>query len=301
MPRSSILLLGLVVLALGCSKPKTVAATIATAPVSHATEDEVAPTPPPFEQVEVRQMQTPDWVSTVAVTAPHINIVNGDRYDVNLSQTIVEKIEAALLGTGRFQVAERSRLDSVKKEINTNNDADWFNASSATKLGRFAGAKYVVLPSVSANVGIFNTTFELQVKILETETGTMVHDYTVRSSSSSMDTNASIRTCIGSLQPKLAQAFAYDFPARGVVVKIIGKKRDTLWIDTRQAAFIRPGMTLRILTMDEVYNPMTKTKGNFFASVGSATVMSVESAGIVARVKNTLTPVEQGMIVEVKP
>ena len=295
-------ILPLLLIGLACSKPKVdPVVSIANAPVKHNTEDEVAPTPLPYEQIDTRQMQTPDWVSTVSVTTPHINIVHGERYDINLSQTIIEKIEAALLGTGRFQVAERSRLDSVKGEINTNNDADWFNAATATKVGRFVGAKYVVLPTVSANVGVFNTTFELQVKILETETGTMVHDYTVRSSSSSVDMNASIRTCIGSLQPKLAQAFAYDFPARGVVVKVIGKKKDLLWIDTRQAAFIRPGMDLRILAIEEVYNPMSKTKGNFFMSVGKATVMSVESAGITARVRSSVTPIEQGMIVEVKP
>lgn len=288
----------IVSLGLGCSSPKTEVSKLQDTPVKHATVEETAPEPQPYGKIEQRQMQTPDWVSTVTVAPPAINIVNGERY-IDMSQMIVEKISGALLRTGRFQVAERSRLESVKEEITTNNDTDWFNPATATKVGRFVGAKYVVLPTVSANVGAFSTSFELQIKILETETGTMVHDYTIHSVSASLDTNASIRSCIGSLQGKLEEAFAYDFPARGVVVKIIGNKQDTLWIETRQAAFVRPGMTLRLLAIDEVYNSVAKTKGNFFSMVGTATVMSVESAGVIARVKNKVTPITQGMIAEV--
>jgi hypothetical protein len=299
--RQALLALLLIVIGVGCAKPKTEAVRIAEAPVKHKTVDEDSPDPEPYVgNIEERQMQTPEWVSSVAVAQPNINILNASRYNMDLSQIVVEKIEGALIGTGRFQVAERSRLDAVKQEIVANNNADWFNPSNASRVGKFMGAKFLVLPSVSANVGPLTTTFELQIKILETETGTMVHNYTIRTASSSLDTNASIRTCIGSLQPKLESEIAKDFPARGVIVKIIGKKHDTLWIDTRQAALIKPGMAMRILVMDEVYNPIAKTKGNFITSVGTAVVLSVESNGVTARVKSKTTDIQQGMMAEVK-
>jgi hypothetical protein len=295
----------LAITALGCKGP-----TVAQAPQpievrvnmvqpkAEAPKVEEEPDPAPYVgNVEDRQMQTPDWVSTIAVAQPRLTILNSERYTIDLSQECVEKIEGAFLGTGRFQVAERSRLDSVKQEITTNNDSDWFNPAYASRVGRFMGAQFLILPTISANVGPMTTTFELQVKVMDTETGTQVHNYTIRTASSSININSSIRTCIGSIQNKLEQEIARDFPARGVVVKVA---KDIVWVDTRQSARIKPGMSLRLLTMEQVYNPVAKTKGNFFAPVGLARVLSVESSGVVCRVKNTKTPIEVGYLAEVQ-
>lgn len=297
-----ILALAPVLLSLACNKPKPAPekpVVVAAQNPPKVENDE--PDPEPYKgNVEERQMQTPDWVSSVAVAQPRMTVLNGSRFQVDLSQEVVEKIEASLIGTGRFQIAERSRLESVKQEIVANNDADWFNPANATKVGKFMGAKFLVLPTVSANIGPLTTTFELQVKVLETETATMVHNYTIRTASSSLNINSSIRTCIGAIQAKLEEALAADFPPRGVIIKVAGKGKDVLWIDTRQAAQIQPGMTLRILDVEQVYNPVSRTKSNFFTTAGQAIVLSVESSGITARLKKRYTDVSVGMMAEVK-
>ena len=172
-----ILALAPVLLSLACSKPKPAPENpIVVAAQNPPKVENDEPDPEPYKgNVEERQMQTPDWVSSVAVAQPRMTVLNGSRFQVDLGQEVVEKIEASLIGTGRFQIAERSRLESVKQEIVANNDADWFNPANATKVGKFMGAKFLVLPTVSANIGPLTTTFELQVKVLETETATMVH------------------------------------------------------------------------------------------------------------------------------
>jgi hypothetical protein len=299
-----VLLAGLAILGVGCKKPVPVAPqpievkVQVQQPKADPPKEPEEPDPEPYVgNVEDRQMQTPDWVSTIAVAQPRLTILNNDRYTIDLSQEVVEKIEGAFLATGRFQVAERSRLDSVKHEITTNNDADWFNPAYASRVGRFMGAQFLILPTVSANVGPMQTTFELQVKVLDTETGTQVHNYTIRTASSNVNINSSIRTCIGSIQGKLEASIGADFPARGVVVKVT---KDKVWIDARQSAKIKPGMAMRLLSVESVYNPIAKTKGNFFSPVGQARVISVESSGVICRIKKTYSPIEIGMLAEVQ-
>lgn len=88
--------------------------------------------------------------------------------------TLLSSIETALVNTGDVRVVDRSRQESLAREIGIQHGAD-FDPSSAQKLGRQLGAKYFFTGKItSVDERLSNmrrVQYSLFLQVIEIETG----------------------------------------------------------------------------------------------------------------------------------
>lgn len=275
-----------------CKKPQPAAL---PKPASEAQVEAGAILPPVAKK---RVLEVPVWTQTIAVVDTQVQRNVPERVTEDYVPTITERVEAAFLATGRFEVVERARLESVRKELKMTTDALWFDQTSVSKLGRFLGARYLILPSARIEVGAMSTRLDLQVKVLDTETASTVQSFTARTTSSSLSTNSSITACLDRIKAELQTELAPIYPAQAMVVH--SPKDGIFWAEAKQVRrCFQPGQRVRLLEPKEVMNPVKGTVAPFYVEAGRGRVLSVEAYGVV--VKATGVKAEEGWLVEVLP
>ena len=260
-----------------------------------APEEPDTPAAPPVARKRV--LDVPVWTQTIAVLDPKVTATTPKEFTEDVAQPVTEQVESAFLGTGRFDLVERARLESVKKELTSTSDSLWFDQTSVAKMGKFLGARYIILPSARLEIGVASTRIDLLVKVLDTETASIVQTFSVRTSSSSLSTNASVTAALDRIRLELAEAIAPVYPAQGVIVH--SPRPGVFWVEAKQTRAFRAGQKVRILQTSEVFNPIKSTTGTFSVEAGRGRVQSVESQGIV--IKATGVKAEEGWLIELLP
>ena len=277
---------------LACSKPKPIPVAPST-PVAEAKED--VPIPPVVARKRVNDV--PLWTQTIAVLDVATKMTVPDTVTENIQQPITERVEAAFLQTGRFDLVERARLDSVKKELMGTSDSLWFDQTSVAKMGKFLGARYIILSTARMEVGVFSTRLDLLVKVLDTETASIVQTFDVRTASSSLSTNSSITACLDRIRLELVDAITPVYPAQAVIVH--SPKDGIYWAEAKHTRGFRAGQKVRILQLADVFNPIKSTSSQFTVDAGRGRIQSVESFGLV--IKAPGVKAEEGWLIEVLP
>ena len=273
-----------------CKKPAAL-----PPPVSEVQAEAGAILPPVAKK---RVLEVPVWTQTIAVVDTQVQRNVPERVTEDYVPTITERVEAAFLATGRFEVVERARLESVRKELKLTTDALWFDQTSVARLGKFLGARYLILPTARIEVGALSTRLDLQVKVLDTETASTVQSFTARTTSSSLSTASSITACLDRIKAELQTELAPIYPAQAMIVH--SPKDGIFWAEAKQVRrTFQPGQRVRILEPKEVMNPVKGTVAPFYIEAGRGRVASVESYGVV--VKATGVRAEEGWLIEILP
>lgn len=242
-----------------------------------------------------RVLESPMWTQTIAVVDTQVQRNVPERITEDYVPAITERVEAAFLTTGRFEVVERARLEAVRKELKLTSDALWFDQTSVSRLGKFLGARYLILPSARMEVGAMSTRLDLLVKVLDTETGSTVQTFNARTTSSSLSTNSSITACLDRIRIELAGELAPIYPAQAMIVH--SPKDGIFYAEAKQVRrSFQAGQKVRILEPKEVFNPVKGTTAPFLVEAARGRVQSVESFGIVVKAN---VKAEEGWIVEV--
>lgn len=284
-----LLLLSLLLTGLACHHPATLPPPLVSQPKAEA---EVTPTAPVVTRQRV--LDTPLWTQTLAVLDTQVQLTAPDTVTENLVEPITERVEAAFLATGRFELVERSRIDVPHQELSTTADPLWFDQASVAKMGQGLGAKFIVLPSVRVEVGVFSTRMDLLVKVLDTATGSIVQTFSVHTTSASASTNSSITVALSRIQGGLAQAITPAYPAQAVIVH--SPKPGIFWAEAKQVTMFRPGERVRVLRTEEVFNPVSGTSAPFTSEAGRGRIQSVSPQGLVIEAKVAAEP---GWMIEV--
>lgn len=256
--------------------------------------EESLPVAPPIARKRV--MEVPIWTQTIAVLTPQLKVTAPEKCNEDFTTPITEAVEASFLSTGRFELVERSRLDSVKQELTSTSDSLWFDQTSVAKMGKFLGARYIILPTARFEVGVFTTRLDLMVKVLDTETASIVQTFNTRTASSAMSMNSSITAVLDRIRLELKEAIDPVYPAQAMIVH--SPRKGIYWAEAKQQKAFHAGMKVRILQAQDVLNPVKGTKGTFTAEIGRGRVQSVESQGIVIKAD---VVAEEGWLVEALP
>lgn len=283
-PALSLLLVG----SMACKKAQVV-----PSGVKAALEEDVAPAPP--TPTRKRVLDVPMWTQTMAVMDLRISKVVPATIDEDFTMPITEKIEAAFLATGRFEIVERARIAAVKSELTDTTDSLWFDQTTVARMGKFLGAKYLALPTARLDVGVMFTRLDLQVKIIDTETASTVQTFNVRTSSSSVSTTTSITACMERIRLELGDALSPIYPAQALIVH--SPRPGVFWAEAKQSKqSFKPGQKVRILEPTEVLNPVKQTTSTFLAEVGRGYVQGVEPFGVVVKAKGVKA--SEGYVIE---
>ena len=137
----------------------------------------------------------------IVVNVPHT--LKEQDFTEDYATPLTEAVESAFVSTGHYSVVERARLDSVQRELVKSLDDVWFDQDQTAKIGKFKGAKLLVLPTARLEIGLFSTSLTLQVKVADVETGAILRTYTVNCSSYSPSINGSITKCLRSVKQSL--------------------------------------------------------------------------------------------------
>ena len=272
-----------------CKKPQPAAL---PKPASEAQVEAGTILPPVAKK---RVLEVPVWTQTIAVVDTQVQRNVPERVTEDYVPTITERVEAAFLATGRFEVVERARLEAVRKELKLSTDALWFDQTSVARLGKFLGARYLILPSARIEVGAMSTRLDLQVKVLDTETASAVQTFSARTTSGSLSTNSSITACLDRIKAELQTELAPVYPAQAMIVH--SPKAGLFWAEAKQVRrSFQAGQKVRILEPKEVFNPVKGTNAPFYVEAGRGRVQAVESFGVI--VKASGVRAEEGWLVE---
>ena len=281
------------VVLVGCKKPAKLS------PVQVAAAETAAIEAPPPRVPSQRVLDVPLWTQTIAVM--DIQFTQQVPVGVNTrdyAQPITEQIESAFLTTGRFDLVERTRLERVKKELTSTTDPLWFDQSSVAKMGKFLGAKFVILSSANLEVGIFGTREDVKIKVVDTATASIVQTFDARSASASVSTNSSVTSVLAKIQLEIRDAIAATYPAQGVIVRL--SKPGIIWAESKHVGVFKAGQKVRILRNEEVFNPIKNSNSPFLSEICRGRVQSVEAFGIVVKVPSGAL-IEEGWLLEALP
>jgi hypothetical protein len=156
---------------------------------------------------------------------------------VGLEAQINQRVTMAFFRTGRFQMVEREQLNTVLREGKFENSG-LVDDATAAKLGRQAGATYVLVGSYTGSLGhsvAVETHFfggktredsypghlEVRLRLVNTEDGSIREAFLLHASS--MDTAGyhSYELLLDDLTAKLEHETAARFPLMGYVIKVI--------------------------------------------------------------------------------
>jgi hypothetical protein len=258
-----------------------------------ASQADQEPTPPP--PARKRVLEAPLWTQTVAVLDTRVNVTAPRGVDTEFTRELTESVEAAFLSTGRFDLVERARLDTVKGELASTSDSLYFDQTTVAKMGKFLGARYIIIPNARMEVGLWGTRLDLMVKVLDTETASIVQTIPCRTTSNALSTNSSITACMDRIRIEVMEAIAPIYPAQAMIVH--SPKADIFWAEAKQGRFgFKPGQKVRILEAKEVFNSTKGTRSPFLVEVGRGRVQSVEAFGVIVRAPGVKT--DEGSIIE---
>lgn len=240
--------------------------------------------------------EVPACVQTLAVLDVRVQRAVPVGVTEDFGLPITERIEAAFLATGRFDVVERNRIHVVQHELAKSMDDLWVDQATVAKIGKFLGVRYLALPSARVEVGVFSTSIGLQVKVVEVETAVTLESFNVKTSSASPSVNTSLNSCLEKLPDTLLEVLRPIYPARAQVVRV-GADGQIL-ATTRMPRLFKSGEKVRLLRVEVVGSAGKEGPTAFLVEGGIGRVGSVEPSGIVVKTRDR---VEKGWIVEALP
>lgn len=147
----------------------------------------------------------------------------------DVGKIVAEWFTTSLVEAGRFEVIERRLMQQILQEQKMGSSG-LLDPASASRLGKLLGVKTVVTGTVQN----YERTYELNVRLINVETGAIITADRVRAGST---------TSLNDLVTKISARIIRHFPLDGYVVK-----RDTngIMIDLGRQAGVRPGMQFSV-------------------------------------------------------
>lgn len=143
----------------------------------------------------------------------------------DVGKIVAEWFTTSLVETGRFEVIERRLMQQILQEQKMGSSG-LLDPASASRLGKLLGVKTVVTGTVQS----YERTYELNVRLINVETGAIITADRVRAGST---------TSLNDLVAKVSARIIRHFPLDGYVVK---RDADGVMIDLGRQAGVRPGM-----------------------------------------------------------
>jgi WD40 repeat protein/TolB-like protein len=166
---------------------------------------------------------------------------NGTFDSHDMGKIVAEWFTTALVDSGRFEIIERRLLQQILEEQKIGSSG-LIDPRSASQLGRLLGVKTVV----SGTIQNYDRTFELNTRLIDVETGSIIVAESVRAGSTS-----SLNTLVNQVADKIIRYF----PLQGYVVQRTGERGI---IDLGRKAGIRSGMLFRVFVEGApLKHPMT--------------------------------------------
>jgi len=162
-------------------------------------------------------------------------------------------------------------------------------------MGQFLGAKLILLPTARLEVGVVSTRLDLDIKVEDVATGSIIQTFEVRTSSTSLSTNSSITACLNRIRIDIAEVIASTYPAQAMIVH--SPKPGVFWAEAKHMTSFYPGEKVRILQTQDVFNPVKGTNAPFTVEAGRGRIQSVEAYGLVIKAPGVTA--ENGWLVEV--
>jgi TolB-like protein len=159
----------------------------------------------------------------------------------DIGKIVAEWFTTALVESGRFEIIERRLLQQILEEQKIG-ASGLIDPRSASQLGRILGVKTVV----SGTVQNYDRTYELNTRLIDVETGSIIVAESVKAGSTSS---------LNALVNQVADKIIRYFPLQGYVVQRAGDKGV---IDLGRKAGIRPGMVFKVFVEGApLKHPMT--------------------------------------------
>lgn len=147
----------------------------------------------------------------------------------DVGKIVAEWFTTSLVETGRFEVIERRLMQQVLQEQKLG-ASGLLDPNSASRLGKLLGVKTVVTGTVQN----YERTYELNVRLINVETGAIITADHVRAGST---------TSLNDLVAKISARIIRHFPLDGYVVK---RDADAVMVDLGRHAGVRPGMQFSV-------------------------------------------------------
>ena len=147
----------------------------------------------------------------------------------DVGKIVAEWFTTSLVETGRFEVIERRLMQQIVQEQKMG-ASGLLDPASASRLGKLLGVKTVVTGTVQS----YERTYELNVRLINVETGAIITADHVRAGST---------TSLNDLVARMSARIIRHFPLDGYVVKRTG---DTALIDLGQQAGVKAGLTFSV-------------------------------------------------------
>lgn len=159
----------------------------------------------------------------------------------DVGKIVAEWFTTSLVEAGRFEVIERRLMQQILQEQKMGSSG-LLDPASASRLGKLLGVKTVVTGTVQN----YERTYELNVRLINVETGAIITADRVRAGST---------TSLNDLVAKISARIIRHFPLDGYVVK---RDADRVMIDLGRQAGVRPGMQFSVYVEGEpVRHPKT--------------------------------------------
>lgn len=159
----------------------------------------------------------------------------------DVGKIVAEWFTTSLVEAGRFEVIERRLMQQILQEQKMGSSG-LLDPASASRLGKLLGVKTVVTGTVQN----YERTYELNVRLINVETGAIITADRVRAGST---------TSLNDLVAKISARIIRHFPLDGYVVK---RDTDRVMIDLGRQAGVRPGMQFSVYVEGEpVRHPKT--------------------------------------------
>lgn len=159
----------------------------------------------------------------------------------DVGKIVAEWFTTSLVEAGRFEVIERRLMQQILQEQKMGTSG-LLDPGSASRLGKLLGVKTVVTGTVQS----YERTYELNVRLINVETGAIITADRVRAGST---------TSLNDLVTKISARIIRHFPLDGYVVK---RDTDRVLIDLGRQAGVRPGMQFSVYIEGEpVRHPKT--------------------------------------------
>ncbi len=164
-----------------------------------------------------------------------------------IGRIVAEWLTTSLVETGRFEIIERRLLQQILNEQKMSNSG-LVDPSGVARIGRILGVKTVMAGTVQH----YEATFELNVRLINVETGAIITADRIRAGSTS-----SLRELVHRLSARLAK----HFPLQGYVVQ---RKDNNVMIDLGRHAGVIPGLLFNVFVEG---NPLRHPKTGEVLSV----------------------------------
>lgn len=159
----------------------------------------------------------------------------------DIGKIVAEWFTTTLVDSGRFEIIERRLLQQILDEQKIG-ASGLIDPRSASQLGRLLGVNTVV----SGTVQSYDRTIELNTRLIDVETGSIIIAESVKANSASS---------LNSLVSQVADKMIRYFPLKGYVVQRTGEKGV---IDLGKKAGIHPGMLFKVFVEGSpLKHPMT--------------------------------------------